>query len=244
MDAVADGLHSMIGEPRSLLFSLLVFATVFIVVAVVALRFFKPPKILDSKPPAKAAWGVSTSRTEDSLKKEAAPSERRSDPLTDFKRTLLTIHRILAFILVASLAALTVGSYFATNPNDGSRLLTIVLAAGTLMLAVHLHGIDRRHRPTPGDRALEASLTADVRSDLAQKIGAALLRGGRVEWQVASPEVYSIDRETLDRARAMAADGRPMDEICRSIAPDYDQWGAAHQQAYRSVVRAAIEHCD
>lgn len=228
-------------DDPSTTFSVLVFAVVFIVVAAVGLHLSKPPKILDKKPPAKFARPPSTSQFEASHE-QTASSPRPSDALADIKQALHAVSRVLAFIIVASLAALTVASYFATEPNDGSRLLTIVLAAGTAILALHLHRIDRRHRPTSGGGSLETAVVRDGRSDLASMIGAALLRRGKVEWTIAPPEVYSMDQATLERARAMAADGRPMDEICQSIAPEYPQWDAAHQQAYEGVVRAAIEH--
>ena len=228
-------------DDPSLALSVLIFAVVFIVAAAAGLHLSKPPKILDKKPPAKFETRASTSRLE-AGQDEPASSPRPSDALADIKKTLHTVSRVLAFIIVASLAALTVASYFATDPNDGSRLLTIVLAAGTAILALHLHRIDRRHRPTRGGGSLETAVARDGRADLASMIGAALLRRGKVEWTIAPPEVYSMDQQTLDRARAMAADGTPMEEICRSIAPDYSQWDPAHQQAYEGVVRAAIEH--
>lgn len=240
MDGRVDSLGSMLGDPQSLTVFGLVFAVVFIVVAVAGLHLMKPPKIIDGKPREKGHRRASISRPQ--ARPVGAERARPSDAGAELKRTLYAVQRALAFILVGSLAALTIGSYFATDPDDGSRLLTIVLAAGTLILGHHLHRMDRRIRPAAADDAPQGGPAFNIRAELASKMGAALLGDAKVELKIASPEVYSIDQVTLDRARAMAAEGHAMDEICRTISPEYDGWGAAHQQAYQSVVRAAIEH--
>jgi len=241
MDGRADNLGSMLDDPQSLTVFALVFAVVFIGVVALGLHLMKPPKILDGRSALRAPGRLSTSRQQVS-QNAAEPARRSTDAFADLKRTLLAVSRVLGILLVGSLAALTIISYFETDPDDGSRLFTIVLATGTLILGHHLHRMDRRHRPIGSDGALQSSPEFDVRAELARKIGTAMLAGGKVEWKVASPEVYSLDQNTLDRAKAMVAEGSAMDQICRAIAPQYEAWDFQHRQAYQAVVRAAIEH--
>ena len=239
MASVSDGLQSIVGDPQSLLFSILVFAVVFGAVAAVGWHLLKPPKTVGEGPAAKSGRGFMAPPAPTA--NDLAPAERPRDPLGEVKRTLHIAARVVAIIIVASMVVLTVASYFATDPSDGSRLLTIVLAAATLIVAGHLHSLDRRHRPAPGGRD-EVAPRRDLRAQLAAKVGERLLGRAKFEWTIAPTQVETIDLDALERARAMAAEGRKMDEICRTISAEYDQWSPPHQQAYQSVVRAAIEH--
>ncbi len=110
----------------------------------------------------------------------------------------------------------------------------------TLIVALKLHNWrDKYHNPEQ-DAALRADFNWNVQSDLSRKLAAALSEAP-VRWEIGSPEVHRMDQETVDRARAMAAEGRSMDDICGSIEPAYEGWGSPHRQAFQAVVRAMIE---
>lgn len=150
--------------------------------------------------------------------------------------------RVAAAIFLAYLAVITVIITLQASPDDGTYLVSGILVIVTLMAAGYFHRLDQRFGPSPGDGTLRDGLLQSIHDDLAAKIGRAVLDGSKVELSVAAPQVYKMNLETLESGRSMLADGRSMEEVCRAIDPDYDTWSAGHQQAYQSVVGAALKH--
>lgn len=210
-------------DPGSLIFTVLVFATVFAVVAAVGLRFL-----------------ASAATDRGNASPRSTPGTHQTSMRA--RTTVRTILRIVSAIFLAYLVTITVASYFEASPHDGTYLITGVLVILTVMATGYLHNMDQRLRTTEGDVTLRDNLLRTVEADVAAKIGSALLDGTNVEWSVAAPEVHSIDLETLARGQSMLAEGKSLDEVCRAIAPEYGSWVAGHQQAYQSIVRAALEH--
>jgi hypothetical protein len=203
-------------NPGPLVVTAIVFATVFVIVVAVGLRLLSGGPKAVAEPPAAPGAGV--------------------------RIAVRTFLRALSAILLAYLVTITIVSYLEASPHDGSYLVTGVLAIATLLLGGYLHRMDQRFRTTESDGTLGDDLLRTVHADLATKIGSALLGGTKVELNVASPAVHRMDLEALQRGRSLLAEGRSLDEICRTIEPDYGGWVPGHQQAYQSVLRAALEH--
>lgn len=253
MDAIRDWLNSWAGEAGGpVIFSALVFLLVFLAALVLGRRFLLPTKTaLPEKPADDLTRGAAKTVLLNGrvLAPGASPDQRMRmqpgsgspDPLLSAKRLMRKVFRVLSAVVIAALLALTFLSYQASTPGTGDILLTVVLAAVTLITFMHLLKIDRWHNPEPGP-AMKADLGQPVQNDLASKIQAALSGAVPVEWNFASPEVHRIDNEGLALARAMSDEGKSMDEICRALDADYAGWSPPHQQAFRNVMQAALDH--
>lgn len=170
---------------------------------------------------------------QDGLPQEAAAGAK---PEPDVRGVLTAVLKGLSILIVAFFAAATIAAYVAATPGNGLLLVSMLLAAVTLIVGMHLHKIYRRFARPRIDPARA------VPTDLASWLGAALLNKAQVRWELGSPQVHSIDRETLTRAQAMLAEGRSLEEVCRSIDSGYDSWSAPRRQAWQAVLRAAVEH--
>lgn len=237
MSDVASYLETLSGDPIALLVSALVFVTVFVGVLAVG-RHLTSPRVPDRSSPGMRPGVVSTN---------AVPTDNQVTtgdvaPPARARQMLLTVHRAISVLAVGVLLALTVISYWSSSPDDGSMLVPAMLAVVTLIVWLKLHNWRERYGPADADPAVRSDLVRTIQADLSEKIAAALLDPARVKWEVASPEVYRMDAATLERARAMAIEGRSMDEICRSVQADYDRWDGPHQQAFQAVMREAVAH--
>ena len=258
MGELADYLRTLFADPVSIL----VFVVVFAAVAAAGMRFVSPTRTDLAGPPRsrqiQSRDGRATTKPASSpLLEEFATTSVESirsnaartagigtNARVEPRHVMGAIHRGLSWILVALLAAATIGTYWASSPGDGSRLLPAVLLMVTVIAGLHLHNRSRRFGNPTDDSALRADFRRTVELDLSNKIAAALVDGSQVRWNVGAPEVHSMDRETIAHARALAAEGMSMDEVCRTIEPEYGGWSFPHQQAFQAVVRAAIEHCN
>lgn len=256
MSDLADYLRILFSQPVSVL----VFVVVFAGVVAAGMRFLSPRKTDLAGPPRSLQIQsrddrVTTRSASRALLEEFATKSAESIR-TNATRTSSTgvnarieprhvmgaIYRGVSWLLIALLAAATIGFYLASSPGDGSRLLPAVLLMVTLIAGLHLHNRSKRFGNPTEDAAFRADFRRTIQLDLSNKIAAALVEGSQVRWDVGAPEVYSMDCEAVARARAMAGEGRSMDEVCRTIEPGYDGWSVPHQQAFQAVVRAAVEH--
>lgn len=229
------------------LVSVAVFGFVFVAVFVAGFQWLSPSKGAHSKGRgANKAAGVALLNGEPLSGSRAtspeirnAPAAPRTTSRTDARRVMGVVHKTLSLLIVGFLLAATIGSYLVASPHDGTLLIPAVLAFVTLITAGHLHSQARRFEPVGTE--LQAGLLRNFESDFASKLQAAMRGNVEVRW-ASSPEVHRIDEEAVARARTMQAEGRSIDEICRSMDADYDQWSAPHQQAYQGLIRAALEH--
>jgi hypothetical protein len=60
--------------------------------------------------------------------------------------------------------------------------------------------------------------------------------------QAGEPQVEVLDQQAIDRLRELSRQGASLDEICRQIQPEYDQWIPFRQQAFQKVVEAVVRH--
>lgn len=157
-----------------------------------------------------------------------------------FRSLLAKVFRALALLIVATLIALTVASYFQSTPGTGDILLTIVLAVVTVLAGAHLMSLDRRyHRPADPRDVLD--VRQSLEANIGRMVGEALAGKVQVNWDIGSPEVHRMDRDTLAKARVMASEGRLMDEICSMVDGNYANWSPPHQEAFRNLIQAAID---
>lgn len=206
----------MMTETGPLVIAGIVFATVFVAILAVGQRMFASP--------GRAA--------------STGPGPDAGKSLRTVVRTAL---RVLSWIVLAYLVTITIISYSEGSPDDGSYLITGVLAIATLLLGSYLQNLDRRLQATAMDPAASEKFLRGVKSDFATNVAGALLDGTTVELSIAEPEVHAIDIAGLDRARTMLAHGKSMDEVCRAAEPAYGDWDIGHQQAFQAVMRAAVE---
>jgi hypothetical protein len=243
----------------SLIFSLAVFLVVFVVAAAAGLHFVsRRTAAMDARPAnagrsraadlarisdkavllnGKVLAGSSESSQSGPVSTDRPAAKRGIDP----RAVLRAIHRTLSVTIIVILLTVTIASYFAANPHDGSLLVTGILVMVTLITGLHLHSVDSRLHSGKW-AGFRIDFLRRVEADLEEKMAAALRDGSQLRWGVGSPQVHRIDGETLASARSKAAEGRSIDEICRTIDPDYACWSAPQQQAYQSVIRAAIDH--
>ena len=251
MSSIQDLLNTLAGEP--VIFSAVVFVAVFTAALALGWRFLLPTPEGPRRPASAAE--LERRAEEPTLLNERVPETsvgfegRRAiqlggtgpDPLLRAKHVFRKVFRVVAGLIVATLLALTVLAYRDSTPGTGDVLLSIVLAIATLIAAARLLEIDRRHHREP-DPALTAALHEAVHGELSSKIREALSGGVKVEWNVAAPQVHRIDEDGLALARSMADKGKSIDEICRAMDSDYAGWSPPHQQAFRNVMQAALDH--
>lgn len=168
---------------------------------------------------------------------------KRSEALlnADFKirRGLAAVFKGLSILIIGVLATLTVISYFYSTPGTGDILVTIVLAAVTLIVTMHLLGRVSLYDSAPDPRLLtEAGRPTETR--LSHMLGEALSGRVTVNWEVAAPEVHKMDLDDLARARVMVSQGKSIDDVCLAVNKDYAGWSPPHQQAFRAVIEAAV----
>lgn len=248
MNTIRDWFSSFAGEAGgAAIFSALIFLAVFVTVLAVGWRLLQ-----SAHSPLRDGAGARSSAKRVLLNGRlveigGSPDHAQStdvdadepDPFVRAKRPLRTIFRALAALIMVTLVTLTILSYLHSTPGTGDILLTIVLAAVTLMAFQKLLSIDRMHREP--DPASTARLHQTLQGGLASKLQEALSGSVTIDWNVASPEVHRIDEEGLARARTMAKEGKSVDEICRAMEGDYANWAPPHQQAFRNVMQAVID---
>lgn len=251
MSSIQDLLKTLAGEP--VIVSAVVFVAVFTAALAFGWRFLLPTPEAARRPTSAAEL---KRRAEESalldervFKTSVGFEGRRAlqlggtgpDPLLRAKNVFRKVFRVLAGLIVATLLALTILAYRDSTPGTGDVLLSIILAVVTLMAAARLLEIDRKHHREP-DPALKAALHEAIQGDLSIKIHEALSSGVKVEWNVSSPEVHRIDEEGLALARSMSDEGKSLDEICRAVESNFAGWSLPHQQAFRNVMKAALDH--
>jgi hypothetical protein len=251
MSSIQDLLKTLADEP--VIFSAVVFVAVFTAALAFGWRFLRPTPEVPRRPASAADLERGTEEppllNERVLETSVGFEGRRTvqlggsgpDPLLRAKHVFRKVFRVLAGLIVATLLTLTVLAYRDSTPGTGDVLLSIVLAVVTLLAAARLLEIDRRHDREP-DPALKAALHEAIQGDLSGKIQEALSGGVKVKWNVSSPEVHRIDEDGLALARSMADKGKSIDDICRAMDSDYASWSPPHQQAFRNVMQAALDH--
>lgn len=160
----------------------------------------------------------------------------------------MPVRQVLKLIYKAAMIAATVGLvtlayilYRTATPGNGQLLVSGILAILALMAFLSINKLDWQDD--------EAETYRSILDDMRARFPVSIKFGGTIDPATnpaatvtfAEPEVHRVDTATLDEAKRMAAEGTPIDEICRRIDPAHGTHDPAHQEAFRRVVRAAIE---
>ena len=163
------------------------------------------------------------------------------------------IYKVAMTLVTLALAGGAVLAYLSATPGNGLLLISGILAILTLITGLSITKLDDQDRRAETYR----SIIDDMRSlakgthpdfkvdragtEMSGGIGPAA--GGRVSFSVhhSEPEVHRVDSGMLEEAKRMAADGAPIDDICKMIDPEHDQRDVHYQEAFRRLVKTMIE---
>ena len=168
---------------------------------------------------------------------------------------LKLIYKGLMTLVTVVLAGGAILAYWSSTPGNGLLLVSGILAVLALIALLSIGNLDRRDYQADTYREIADDMLA--RFPVQFRFGKSASRPGNaatfgtMEWTAeegapvsvhfAEPEVHRMDQAMLDEARRMAAEGAPIDEICRMVDPEHDRHDPAHQEVFRRIVRAAIE---
>ncbi len=140
------------------------------------------------------------------------------------RETFKLIYRSLMTFLTVVLGGGAILAWWHSTPANGLMLVAGILSLLTLMAGLSIFKLDWMDAEAEQFRTIIQSMPKP-----------------QINVSYAEPEVHKVDAVMLEEAKRMHADGRPIDEICRAIDPDYDRQDEAHQGAFRCIVRAMIE---
>ena len=138
------------------------------------------------------------------------------------------IYKISMTLLTLMFASGAILAYVSATPANMLLLVSGILAILTLMAGVSIFKLDDRDRQAENYRQIGQEFRKLVKVS--------------TSYAHAEPEVHRVDLATVEEAKRMAADGAPIDDICRSIDPGHDGHDPAHKEAFRKIVQAMIEN--
>jgi hypothetical protein len=141
------------------------------------------------------------------------------------RETFKLIYKILMILVTIGLAIGAAAAWWYATPGNGLLLIAGILAILTLLSGLSIKKLEWQDQQT----RQFASIVDDMRSNV------------KLSFSHSDPEVHLVDNAAFNRAKAMAASGEPIDEICRMIDPGHDRHDPAHQEALRRVVTAMID---
>ena len=148
--------------------------------------------------------------------------------MLDSARSLFKlIYKVGMTIVTLLLGAGAVFAYLSATPGNGLLLVSGILALLTLMAGLSISKLDWQDEQAEKFRQIGEEFRGLVQ-----------LSTSHVHTE---PEVHRVDSRTVDEARRMAADGAPLDDVCRMIDPDHDRNDRYHQEAFRRIVQAMID---
>lgn len=161
------------------------------------------------------------------------------DPYATFK----LVYKWLMILVTCGFVIGAVAAWWVATPANQLLLVSGILAVLALITGLSISKYDRR------DRRFEA--LGDVRDDIRESlrsleiaphgISKVMFGNGGISVNYAEPEVHKVDMAQLAEAKQMAADGKPIDDICRAIDPAHDRNDPVHQEAFRKLVQAMID---
>lgn len=160
------------------------------------------------------------------------------------RETFKLVYRTGMMLVTLVLAIGSAAAFWAHTPANQLGLVGGILALLALIAGLSISKLDDRDR--------QAESLAEIGREFRAKMPFAMNfgKGGQVDWslkegsfnvQYAEPQVHQVDAAGLEDAKRMAADGAPIDDICRAIDPEHDLHDPVHQEAFRRIVRAMLE---
>jgi hypothetical protein len=137
------------------------------------------------------------------------------------------IYKIGMIVVTLMLIVGAVAAYWVATPGNQLLLISGILAILALMAGLSITKLDWQDQQ------------ARAYGQLGQDIRKLVKVSTRYEY--AEPEVHRVDAAKLEDAKRMAANGAPIDDICRSVDPEHDRHDEPHQEAFRKLVRTMIE---
>ena len=144
----------------------------------------------------------------------------------DLRSLLKKIYKTLTLLIAAFLLFGAIMAYRAATPGNGLLLVSGILAVLAFITFLSAGKLDRM----------------DANGESYRSIADSFLSKAQISTVVASPEVHVLDNEALARAQQMSHDGKSLDEICRAMNYEYENWSPAHQEAFQRVMQSALEH--
>ena len=167
------------------------------------------------------------------------------------RQALLLIRGIGMIAAALVLGGLAYLSYATATPGNGQLLMTGILAILAIMAVLAIPTRQIEDELATGRRSPSDQLQPRFPMSLLFGSGGKMVGSGTIQWSAtegtpttihfAEPEVHRMDGDMLDEAKRLAAQGAPIDEICRMIDPDHDRHDPMHQEVFRRMVRAAVE---
>jgi hypothetical protein len=163
---------------------------------------------------------------------------------------LKLIYKCCMIAATITLLALAFLAYRTATPGNGQLLISGILMILALMSFLSIWKLDWQDEQAETYRGILGEMRSLIPNSININKGG-LPAGGKSEWttaegtpvsiQFAAPEVYRLDADAVEAAKRMAAEGRPIDDICRLIDPGYDGQDAMYQTAFQQVVRAMLD---
>ena len=163
------------------------------------------------------------------------------------------IYKVGMILVTLTLGGLAVLAYVTATPGNQLLLVSGILAILTLMAGLSITKLDDEDRQAETYRSIiddVRSLAKGAHPDFKPARPAAEASGDfhsaaddrvSVTAHYSEPEVHRVDTAMLDEAKRMAADGAPIDDICRMIDPEHDRRDIYYQEAFRRLVTTMIE---
>ena len=171
-------------------------------------------------------------------------------PARDVLKLVYKAGMIAATVVLAVLAYL---AYRSSTPGTGDVLLSIILAILAFFALLSIPKLDWQDEQAETYRGMFDDLRrlrANVRFTSGPPPADSLPTGAKpggaptgphMTVHFAEPEVHRVDANVLDQARRMAAEGAPIDDICRMVDPGHDRNDELHREAFRRIVQAMID---
>ena len=166
------------------------------------------------------------------------------------------IYKVAMILVTLAFAGGAVLAYVSATPGNGLLLVSGILAILTLIAGLSITKLDDQDERA----ATYREIIDDVRSrvtwvtpNIRPAARPADEPGGDTELEripgepisvsvhYSEPVVHQVDSAMLEEAKRMAADGAPIDDICRRVDPGHDRRDPYYQEALRRVIKTMIE---
>ena len=143
----------------------------------------------------------------------------------DPRRLLRSFYKVAMTLVTLGFVAGALLAWLAATPGNGLLLVSLILGWAALMTGLSIGKYDRQ------------DYAAETYREIVDEIASTV----QVATSLAEPEVRVMDGDAVARAKRMARDGKPLDEICRAVEPGYAAWSAPMQRAFQEVMRQVID---
>lgn len=137
------------------------------------------------------------------------------------------IYKVGMIAITLTFAAGAVFAYLEHTPANQLLLVSGILALLALIAGLSISKLDDQDR--------EAETYRQIGEDIRGLVKVS------TSYSYAEPEVHRVDSTVVARAKSMASEGAPIDDICSMIDPEHPNHDPAHKAAFRKIVQTMIE---